>query len=441
MRKTLLATLLLAALPCAAQAADPDVDAAARPVDAKVLAWRRDIHEHPELGNHETRTAKLVADQLRALGLEVKTGVAHTGVIAVLKGGLPGPRIALRADMDALPVTERVALPFASKARSVFNGQDVGVMHACGHDSHTAMLLGVATALAGMQAQVPGEVLFVFQPAEEGVPDGETGGAKEMLAEGIFRDFKPEAVFGLHVWSTLNAGQIGVRSGPAMAASDRFKIVVHGRQTHGSRPWGGVDPVLAAAEIITSSQAIVSRRTNISRLPAVVTFAAIHGGVRYNIIPDDVEMIGTIRTFDEDVRQAIYADLKNVATHVAAAHGATVDAQVPDIEGNPVTVNDPALVARMRPSLEKVVGAANVVDEPLTMGAEDFARYAQEVPGFFFFVGATPVGQDAEKAPSNHSPEFFLDESALPLGTRAMLQVALDYLRSGGNANGNAASK
>jgi amidohydrolase len=305
-------------------------------------------------------------------------------------------------------------------------------MHACGHDSHTAMLLGVATALAGMKAQLPGEVLFVFQPAEEGAPDGETGGAKEMLAEGVFRDFKPDAVFGLHVMSTLNAGQIGVRSGPMMAASDRFKIVVHGRQTHGSRPWGGIDPVVAAAEIVTSGQAIVSRRTDISRLPAVVTFAAIHGGVRYNIIPDDVEMIGTIRTFDQKVREAIYADLKNVATHVAAAHGATVDAQVPDIEGNPVTVNDPALSARMRPSLEKVAGAQNVIDIPLNMGAEDFARFAQEAPGMFFFVGATPAGQDAATAPSNHSPEFFLDESALPLGTRAMLQMAVDFLRGEG---------
>jgi amidohydrolase len=411
---------------------DAALDAAARNVRAKVLAWRRDFHQHPELGNRETRTAKLVADELRKLGLEVKTGVAHTGVVAVLKGGKPGPRLALRADMDALPVTERNALPFASKARSVFNGQDVGVMHACGHDSHTAMLLGVATALAKVRDTLPGEVLFVFQPAEEGVPDGETGGAKQMLAEGIFRDFKPDAVFGMHVWSTLNAGQIGVRSGPAMAASDRFKITVKGRQTHGSRPWGGIDPVLAAAEIVTSSQAIVSRRTNISKLPAVVTFAAIHGGVRYNIIPDEVEMIGTIRTFDQGVREAIYADLKNVAGHVAAAHGATVVAEVPDTEGNPVLVNDPALTARMRASLEKAAGAANVVDEPLTMGAEDFALFAQEVPGFFFFVGATPAGQDASKAPSNHSPEFFLDESALPLGTRAMLQASLDFLNGVG---------
>jgi amidohydrolase len=432
-RPSLLAASLLLGLAAApAFAADPDAAALTRDVSDQVLAWRRDIHEHPELGNRETRTAKLVADQLRRLGLEVKTGVAHTGVIAVLKGGKPGPRLALRADMDALPVTERTSLPFASKVRSVFNGQDVGVMHACGHDSHTAMLLGVATALAKVRDTLPGEVLFVFQPAEEGVPEGETGGAKQVLAEGVFRDFKPDAVIGMHVFSTLNAGKIGVRAGPAMAASDRFKITVHGRQTHGSRPWGGIDPVAAAAEIVTSGQAIVSRRTNIARLPAVVTFAAIHGGVRYNIIPDEVTMIGTIRTFDEDVRHAIYADLKNVATHVAAAHGATVDAQVPDIEGNPVLVNDPVLTARLRPSLEKAAGAGNVIEVPLEMGAEDFALYAQQVPGLFFFVGATPVGKDPQAAPSNHSPEFFLDESALPLGTQAMLQASLDFLNGVG---------
>jgi amidohydrolase len=409
-------------------AAAPDATALAEAVADEVLAWRRDIHEHPELGNRETRTAKLVADQLRKLGLEVKTGVAHTGVVAVLRGGKPGPRLALRADMDALPVTERTALPFASKAKGIFNGQEVGVMHACGHDSHVAMLLGVATALAKVKADLPGEVMFVFQPAEEGVPDGETGGAKQMLAEGVFGDFKPDAMFGLHVWSALNANQIGVRPGPTMAASDRFRIKVKGRQTHGSQPWGGVDPVLAAAEIVTSAQAIVSRRTNISKLPAVVTFGAIHGGVRFNIIPDDVEMIGTIRTFDENVRKAIHADLANVATHVAAAHGATVDAQVPDIEGTPVLVNDAALVARMRPSLEKAAGAGNVIEDSLIMAAEDFAVFAQQVPSMYFFVGAVPVGQDPAKAPSNHSPEFFLDEAALPLGTRAMLQASLDFL-------------
>ena len=416
-----------AVLPGIAPAAD--ADALAKRVDAQVLAWRRDIHQHPELGNRETRTAKLVAEHLRKLGLQPKTGVAYTGVTAVLKGGKPGPRIALRADMDALPVTERNALPFASKATTTFRGETVGVMHACGHDAHTAMLMGVAEALASMKDELPGEVLFVFQPAEEGPPDGERGGAPLMLEQGLFADFKPDAVFGLHVFSTLNAGQIGLRAGPTMAASDRFEITVKGRQTHGSRPWSGVDPIVAAAQIIDNAQAIVSRQMDISRQPVVVTFGAIKGGVRHNIIPDQVQTIGTIRTFDEGMRQDVFARLKNVAEHVAAAHGATVDAKIPsEAEGNPVTYNDPALAARMRPSLEKIAGAGNVVDMPLVMGSEDFSYYAKQAPGLFFFVGATPKSQDASKAPSNHSPEFFLDESALQLGVRAMLQVSLDYL-------------
>ena len=432
MRTPLLALSLACALGAplahAAEGQRPEVGQQASRLQGKVLAWRRDIHQHPELGNRETRTAKLVADHLRVLGLEVKTGIATTGVVAVLKGGKPGPRIAIRADMDALPVTERSALPFASKATSTFRGETVGVMHACGHDAHTSTLMGVAEALAAMKADLPGEVLFVFQPAEEGPPDDEKGGAEEMLAEGIFRDFKPEAVFGLHVFSTLNAGQVGYRAGPIMAASDRFNIVVKGRQTHGARPWGGIDPIVAAADVIGTAQTIVSRRQNISKQPVVVTFGAIKGGVHYNIIPDQVEMIGTIRTFDEGMRQAVFADLKNVAEHVAAAHGATAIAQIPDTKGNPVTVNDPALSVKMRPSLVRAVGAENVVDMDLNMGAEDFSFYAKAVPGFFFFVGATPKGQDAVTAPSNHSPEFFLDESALDVGLRAMLQVTLDYL-------------
>lgn len=442
MRTTLLAlSLASACLACAlgaplAHAADmarPEVRAQAERLGPKVLAWRRDIHQNPELGNREVRTSKLVADHLRALGLDVKTGIATTGVVAVLKGGKPGPRIAIRADMDALPVTERHALPFASKVTSTFRGETVGVMHACGHDAHTATLMGVAEAMVAMKADLPGQVLFVFQPAEEGPPDGEEGGAEEMLKQGIFRDFKPEAVFGLHVFSTLNAGQIGYRAGPAMAASDRFNIVIKGRQTHGSRPWGGVDPIVAAADVIGTAQTIVSRRQNISKLPVVVTFGAIKGGIRYNIIPDQVEMIGTVRTFDEGMRAAVFKDLQNVAEHVAAAHGATAVAQIPDTKGNPVTVNDPALTAKLLPSLERAAGKENVVEMGLNMGAEDFSFYAREVPGFFFFVGATPKGQDAGKAPSNHSPEFFLDESALDVGLRAMLQVTLDYLHG---ANG-----
>ena len=429
----LLAAALAATLSLPAAAADPQVEAMAATVDAKVLAWRRDLHQHPELGNRETRTAKQVADHLRALGFDdIRTGVATTGVTAVLRGGKPGPRIAVRADMDALPVTERSGLPFASKATAQFRGETVGVMHACGHDAHTAILMGVAEALAAARADLPGEILFVFQPAEEGPPDGEAGGASEMLRQGLFTGFKPQAVFGLHVFSTLNAGQVGWRSGPAMAASDRFNIVVQGRQTHGSRPWGGVDPIVAAADVIGTAQTIVSRRQNISRLPVVVSFGAIKGGIRYNIIPDSVELIGTIRTFDDGMRDAVFADLANVADKVAAAHGATVVAKIPDKPGNPVTVNDPALTARVVPSLRKAVGDANVVEMDLNMGAEDFSFYAREVPGFFFFVGATPRGQDAIRAPSNHSPEFFLDEEALKVGTRAMLQVLLDHQHGAG---------
>lgn len=428
MRRLLLAAALSAALPFATSAQTPDIEALAASVDAKVQAWRRDIHQHPELGNREVRTSKLVADHLRALGLEdVRTGIATTGVTAVLRGGKPGPRIAVRADMDALPVTERSGLPFESKVTTEFSGQATGVMHACGHDGHTGILMGVAEALASMKADLPGEILFVFQPAEEGPPDGEEGGAEEMLKQGIFERFKPEAVFGLHVFSTLNAGQVGYRSGPMMAASDRFNIVIKGRQTHGSRPWGGVDPIVAAADVVGTAQTIVSRRLNISQQPAVVSFGAIHGGIRYNIIPDQVELIGTIRTFDEGMRQQIFADLKNVAESVAHAHGASAVAQVPDIKGNPVTINNPALTARAVASLGTAVGAKNVIEMDLIMGAEDFSYLANAVPGFFFMVGSTPRGEDASKAPSNHSPEYFLDEEALKVGTRGMLQVLLDY--------------
>jgi amidohydrolase len=435
----LLALILATCLPLTAAAQEgqrAEVAEAARTLQAKVVEWRRDIHRHPELGNRETRTAALVAGHLRALGLEPKTGIASTGVTAVLKGARPGPRIALRADMDALPVTERTGLPFASTATASYRGETTGVMHACGHDAHTAILMGVAQALVAMRDELAGEVLFIFQPAEEGPPDGEEGGAEEMLAQGLFEEFRPEAVFGLHVFSTINAGQIGVRGGPLMAASDRFNIVVRGRQTHGSRPWGGIDPIVAAADVVGTAQSIVSRRQNISKQPVVVSFGAIRGGIRYNIIPDSVELVGTIRTFDEDMRQQVFTDLANVAEKVAQAHGASAVAQVPDTRGNPVTVNDPDLTARMQSSLGKVVGAGNVIDPGLTMGAEDFSFYARQVPAMFFFVGATPKGRDPLKAPSNHSPEFFLDESALDVGLRAMLQVALDYLHGAPDGQG-----
>ncbi len=419
-------------LPLAAQEQRADVDAAADTVRDQVIAWRRDIHQHPELGNREVRTAKLVADHLRALGLEPKTGIATTGVTAVLKGGKPGPRIALRADMDALPVTERVDVPFASKVTTTYRGETVGVMHACGHDAHTGILMGVAQALVAMKDELPGEVLFIFQPAEEGAPDGEVGGAEEMLKQGVFEDFRPDAVFGLHVGSSLNVGRIAVRGGPLMAASDEFAITIKGRQTHGSRPWNGVDPIVAAADVVSTAQSIVSRRTDITRLPAVVTFGAIKGGIRHNIIPDQVELIGTIRTFDDGMRERIHADLHNVAEHVAAAHGAEVHAHIPLPGGYPVTANDPALTAKMLPSLHKVVGADNVIDPGLITGAEDFSFFAREVPGLYFFVGVTPVGTDPRTAASNHSPEFYLDEAALDIGFRALLQVSLDYLHGAG---------
>ncbi|WP_028917986.1 amidohydrolase [Pseudoxanthomonas sp. J35] len=430
-RVSLLACALGLALPglAGAQPAQrPEVAEAAAKLRQQVIDWRRDFHQHPELSNREERTARVVAEELRRMGLEPKTGIAHHGVVAVIKGGRPGPRIALRADMDALPVAERTGLPFASKATAEFRGETVGVMHACGHDAHTGILLGVARALVSMRESLPGEVMLVFQPAEEGAPPGEEGGASLMLAEGIFDDFRPEAVFGLHVFSTVQAGQIAVRGGPLMAASDRFSIKVKGRQTHGSRPWGGIDPIVAAADLVGTAQSIVSRRTDIAKLPAVVTFGAIKGGIRYNIIPDDVELIGTIRTFDAGMRERIFADLGNVAAHVAAAHGATVETRIPDGDSNPATINDPALTARMLPSLQAVVGADNVFEPPLTMGAEDFSFYGREAPAMFFFVGATAKGIDPATAPSNHSPEFTLDETALDVGFRALLQVSLDYL-------------
>ncbi|MGE8279890.1 MAG: amidohydrolase [Stenotrophomonas sp.] len=418
----------LAPLAQAQQAERPEVAQAASRLQQQVVEWRRDFHAHPELSNREERTSAKVAERLRAMGLSPKTGVAVHGVVAIIKGGLPGPKIALRADMDALPVTEQTGLPFASKATAEYRGEQVGVMHACGHDAHTATLLGVADALMAMRDKLPGEVMLIFQPAEEGAPPPEQGGADLMLKEGLFKDFKPEAVFGLHVFSSVQAGQIAVRGGPLMAASDRFGITVNGRQTHGSAPWNGIDPIVAASDLIGTAQTIVSRRANLSKQPAVLTFGAIKGGIRYNIIPDSVEMVGTIRTFDPDMRKQIFADLRNVAEHTAAAHGATAKTDIYENDGNPATVNDPALTARMLPSLQAVVGKDNVYEPPLQMGSEDFSLYAQQVPSMFFFVGSTGAGIDPATAPSNHSPRFLLDEQALDVGLRALLQVSLDYL-------------
>jgi len=423
---TLTALALVMLLPISAPARTLPVNDA---LLARVVEWRRDFHQHPELSNREFRTSGKVAAHLRSLGLAPQTGIAHTGVIAILKGSKPGPRLAIRADMDALPVSERNDLPFASTTTAEYRGQSVGVMHACGHDAHTAILMGVAEALVSIKDELPGEVMFIFQPAEEGSPEGEDGGAALMLKEGLFDHFKPDAVFGLHVVANVPVGMVAVRPGPAMASADSFEIRVIGRQTHGSQPWGGIDPVVAASDLVSTAQTIISRRTNISKLPAVVTFGAINGGVRYNIIPDEVELLGTIRTFDESMRKDIIADLINVAEHVAAAHGAHVHThKVPLEHGVPVTVNDPALTARMRPSLEKAIGKDKVIEPLPGMGSEDFSYFANEIPAMFFFVGATPA-EHVGKAAVNHSPEFFMDEGALEVGLRSMLQVALDYLR------------
>ena len=406
-----------------------DTDAAVASAMPKVIEWRRDFHQHPELGNRETRTAGIVAAQLKALGIEVHTGVAHTGVVGVLRGGKPGPTVALRADMDALPVTERVDVPFKSTVTAEYRGEKVGVMHACGHDGHTAMLLGVAKVLAGLRQDLPGTVVFMFQPAEEGAPEGEEGGAPLMLKEGVFRDYHPQAVFGMHLWAGLNAGTVGYRSGSLMAGSDTFRLTVNGVQTHGSRPWGGVDPIVASAQILNNLQTIVSRQTDITRYPAVVTVGAIKGGIRFNIIPDSVEMMGTIRTFDAGVREQVIERLRRTAENTAAASGATAKLDI--LPGsNPVVINNPDLTRQVLPSLQKAVGKDGVLEMPYITGSEDYAHFALQAPSVFFFVGSTPRGQDADKAPSNHSPLYFVDESALEVGVKAMVDVTVDYLNA-----------
>jgi len=404
-----------------------DLETQIKAVDARIISWRRDFHQNPELSNREVRTAGIVAEHLKKLGLSVETGIAKTGVVALLETGKPGPTIALRADMDALPVTERTDVPFRSAAKSSYRGEEVGVMHACGHDSHTAILMGVAEVLVKSKATLRGNVLFVFQPAEEGAPPGEVGGASEMLKAGIFAKYKPEVAFGLHAWASLNTGIIGYRSGPFMAGSQEWKVVVKGKQTHGSRPWQGVDPIAVAAQIVTSMQTVVSRQLDITQNPAVVSVGIIDGGVRNNIIPDTVTMIGTIRTFDAGQKQQIHDAMKRLVENTAEANGATATFEF-ETYNNPVTYNNPALTARVLPSLQKVAGKDNVKEIPLITGAEDFAYFGEKIPSFFFMVGVTPKGTNVITAPANHSPLFYLDETAIPLATRSLTAVAVDYL-------------
>ena len=404
-----------------------EIDRRSAAVMEKVTAWRRDFHQHPELSNRETRTAGVVAAHLRGLGMEVRTGVAHTGVVGVLRGGRPGPVVALRSDMDALPVSEEVSLPFASRARTTFNGQDVGVMHACGHDLHMAILMGAAEVLAGLRQTLPGTVVFIFQPAEEGAPAGEQGGAPMMITEGVLENPAPGAIFGLHAFSRIPTGRLDYRPGPLMASSESFRIVVRGRQTHGALPWRGTDPVVVAAQIVLGLQTIVSRQLDVTLAPAVVSVGMVRGGVRFNIIPDSVELVGTIRTFDGSMRTAIHERLRRTAESIAQSAGATADVTIAG-GSNPVTFNDSALTERMVPTLRRVGGAAGVAMAQQTTTAEDFSAYQARIPGMFFFLGVTPPESRMDTVPANHSPSFFADEAALPVGVRVMANLAVDWL-------------
>jgi amidohydrolase len=421
--------LALGATCCQAAVTPAELDAAAAAMQPELVEWRRDFHRNPELANRETRTSARVAEHLRSLGLEPRTGIAHTGVVAVIEGKLPGPTILLRADMDALPVTEMTDVPFRSTATGEFRGRTVGVMHACGHDGHTAILMAAADVLVKFRDRLPGKVVLMFQPAEEGVPEGERGGAPLMLDEGLLDIAKPEAAFGLHLMSSLNTGTVGLRPGPFMAGSDFFQITVTGRQSHGSRPWAGIDPIVVAAEIVSALQTIVSRELDITKLPAVVTVGAINGGVRHNIIPQTVELLGTIRTFSPEMRQQVIDRMGALAAGIAAAHGASAELKMMPAP-NPVLVNDPALTERAKASLASVVGADSVRTVGLQTVGEDFAHLAKRLPSVFFFVGVTPRGQDPATAPDNHSDRFYVDEPALDVGLRSLLRVAVDYLQA-----------
>jgi amidohydrolase len=434
-RLSLLAAALIAVAPSArAQSIVPDLEQEIRQraaqIEDKLIAWRRDIHEHPELGEQETRTAALVAEHLRKLGLEVKTGVANTGVVALLKGGKPGPVVALRADMDALPVKEPAGLPFASKAKGKYLGREVDVMHACGHDAHTAILMATAEVLTAMKDKLPGAVKFMFQPAEEGPSlyaalTGKSWGAKQMIKEGVLADPRPDAVFGLHVTSGLPAGRVGYRPGAAMASADELRIKVTGRQGHAGYPWRTVDPVTTAAQIVLGAQTIVSRRTDLMKSPTVVSISTINGGARFNIVPETVEMTGTIRTYDADVRKGVHADLKQVAENIAASAGAKAEVEI--IELYDPLVNNARMASRMAPVLERAADGDIQVVNP-TGAAEDFSFFLNEVPGLFFNVGIVPRDQDLAKAAPNHSPNFFIDEKALVVGVRALATVTVNFL-------------
>jgi len=406
---------------------DAAVASAADRIEPDVVAWRRDFHGNPELGNREVRTARVVADHLRSLGFDaVQEKVAHTGVVGLLKGGKPGPVVGLRADMDALPVTEEVDMPFKSTVRTEWNGQACGVMHACGHDAHTAILMGVAAVLAGMRERIAGSVKFVFQPAEETPPIGENGGARMMIAEGCLRNPDVGAIFGLHVVSMHTTGQISYRSGPFMASADDFRVSVRGAQTHAAMPWLGVDPIVVGSQIVMGLQTVVSRKMDITHEPSVVTVGVFHGGVRHNIVPGEVKLEGTIRAFDERQRSEIHEHVARIAEMIAQASGAIANVHIH--RWYDVTVNHPGLTEWSVPTLARIAGEANVNVVHKVCYAEDFSFYQKEVPGFFYFVGCTPAGRDAATAASNHSPRFYVDEACLKLGVKTLSALALDWL-------------
>ena len=426
MRYAFLSILSIAATLLTAQTDYSATATAAENIDKKVVAWRHHLHEHPELSNREFETAKYVEQHLRGLGMEVRTGVAHTGVVGILKGGKPGGVVALRADMDALPVTETVDLPYASKVRTTYLGKDVGVMHACGHDTHVAMLMGAAEILSARRAEIPGTVVFIFQPAEEGAPKEEGGGAKMMVEEGVLSDYGVEVAFGIHINSQTKVGHVNYKPGGAMAASNPFTIKVKGKQAHGSAPWASIDPVVVSAQIIMGLQTIVSRQSELTKEPVVISVGKIEGGVRNNIIPDEVTMIGTIRTLDRGMKADVFERIRNTAHHIAAASGAEVEVDIQ--EGTLITYNDPEITRQLMPTVVATAGEDNVhLVRPIT-GAEDFSYYAAEVPSLFLFLGGMDPEMDPKDAPGHHTPNFRVDDRGMKLGVQLYVNVALDYL-------------
>ena len=402
------------------------INTSADKIEAKTISWRKDIHQNPELGNNEKRTAKIIADHLRWLGIEVKEGVGKTGVIGILKGAKPGKCIALRADMDALPIIENPNLPYASKIKSTYNGKEVGVMHACGHDTHVAMLMSVAEILSGMKNEIKGTVKFIFQPAEEGPPEGEEGGAPLMIKEGAMENPKVDAIFGLHIESDIEVGKIEYKPGAFMASSDWFTIKVNGKGSHGADPWKGIDPIAISAQIINGLQTIVSRQLELTKAPAVITVGKIEGGVRNNIISETCTMYGTIRTLDGKMQKDIYEKIRKMATNIAEASGATAEITI-DTK-TLVTYNDPELVKSFIPSLQKAAGAENVKERTWVTGAEDFSYFGEKAPAFFFYLGGMPKGNDPQKAPPHHTAAFFVEDSGMKTGIKAFCNIVFDYL-------------